>query len=335
MIQPLFNCSQQLMYRTTKTMWINCKENIGAMGLFKTFYTEDYCDERIAEIEAAEAMKSEAARILEREMLRLELVELADVVRGNWQALKLYIAFVYKTKEAREYNWRSAGWSSYESAGEDNWTSVQTLISEGNKYITNHTATLTANSNMPSTFAATFAVAGAAFNSKLNDFTQADQQTETDTNTKNTANNEVYKQAIEMGQDGQFVMRRDESMRKRFSFEAVSEMAEPKGTSTVVVELKDEETNQVIEKFVLMNMETGRTVDAVDGRAEMGLQAGGQGKHYKIVADGFAEKTITVNLNTGVKVVEHVTVMPLIGAAARAEIAVTASTTPTTEMVAG
>ncbi len=329
MITPLFSCSQPLMYQTARTMWINCKEFIIQMGGFKSFYTVDYCDARIAEIDAAEAMKSEAARALQHESVRFDLVTLADDVRGNWQALKQYISSVYKEKELREMNWRAAGWSSYDRASDDNWTSVQSLISEGKKYIEENLDTLTENNNMPVTFPATFIAAGSAFNSKLVDFGQAQETAGVETDAKNNANNDVYSKAIDMGQDGQFVMRKDESKRKQFSFEAVSEMLEPKGSSTLVVELRDTETNAVIKTFEVTNLETQRTVTSIEGRAEMGLQAAGENKQYRIVADGYPEETISVNMNTGTKVVKKLTVAPLISAAAKAELEEIENATPT------
>ncbi|MBK7854416.1 MAG: hypothetical protein IPJ79_05470 [Bacteroidetes bacterium] len=335
MIAPLFNCTQGLMYETTKMMWVNCKARIIEMGEFKSFYTIAYCDERIAEIEAAQAMKSEAARVLEHEMLRFELVDLADAMRSKWQALKQYISSVYKVKDVREANWRAAGWASYERASENNWVSVKDLISNGSNYIAEHKAALSANGNMPDDFQTAFDAAGDAFKLKLTDYETAQQNAATGTDAKNEANNDVYQQAIDMGQDGQFVFRKEESLRKQFSFEAVSERLEPTGTGTVVVELKDAESNLVIEKFVVTNMETSRKVDSVNGRAEMGQQAATdkEGRNYKVVADGYAEKIINVVLNAGVKKIEKVSLVPLISAAAKAEIEETASAAPAPELV--
>lgn len=330
MIAPLFNCTQGLMYETTKMMWINCKARIIEMGEFKSFYTIAYCDERIAEIETAQAMKSEAARVLEHEMIRFELVALAENVRANWQALKQYIASVYKEKEVREANWRAAAWSSYDRASDNNWVSVQDLITGGSNYLAEYKEILAANGNMPDAFRAAFDAAGAAFNSKLNAYEVAQQTAAIETDSKNIANNNVYSLAIDMGQDGQFVFRKEESLRKQFSFEAVSERLEPTGTSTVVVELKDAENNSVIKEFVVTNMETSRKVDSVNGRAEMGQQAATdeKGRNYKIVADGYPEKIINVVLNAGVKKVEKVSLMPLISAAAKAEIEESATPIP-------
>ena len=305
------------------------------MAAFKPLYTEDYCNARIAEIEAAEAMKDMAARALLHESIRLDLITLAGACRDNWQALKQYIATVYKTKEARENNWRGAGWAHYAGAGDNNWISVQALMNAGKLYIAENTATLSANENMPAGFPAAFNASILAFNTKLAAFTNAQETAGTETDTKNEANNDVYDQAIDMGQDGQFVFRKTESLRKQFSFEAVCEKLEPTGSSTVVVEAKDAETNAVIAVFDVTNVETNRTVTAVDGRAEMGQQSAGTDKQYRIVADGYPETIISVSVNTGAKVIERISLTPILSEAARAEIAETASasSTPSPELV--
>lgn len=332
MITPNFSCSQALMYQTTKTMWLNCIEHIDLMAAFKPFYTEDYCNEKIAEIEAAEAMKDMAARALMHETIRLELLTLAGDCRDNWQALKQYISTVYKDKEMREANWRGAGWAHYAGAGDNNWVSVQALMNAGKQYIAENTAVLSANQNMPAAFPASFNASMVAFNNKLNAFTNAQETAGVDTDTKNEANNTCYDQAIDMGQDGQFVFRKSESLRKQFSFEAVSEKLEPTGSSTVVVELKDAETNQIIPVFDVTNLETNRTVTAENGRAEMGQQSAGTGKQYRIVADGYPETTISIDVNAGVKVIERISLNPIISEAAKAEIEET-NPTPTSETV--
>jgi hypothetical protein len=317
------------MYQATKTMWRNCIEHIDEMVLFKALYTEEYCLERIAEIEAAEAMKDMAARALLHESIRLELVTLAGDCRDNWQALKQYISTAFKTKEARENNWRGAGWAHYAGAGDDNWISVQALMNAGKLYIAENTATLSANQNMPATFPTTFNASILAFNTKLAEFTNAQETAGVGTDAKNEANNDVYTLAIDMGQDGQFVFRKSESLRKQFSFEAVTEKLEPAGSSTVVVEAKDAETNAPIPVFDVTNLETNRTVTSAEGRAEMGQQSAGTGKQYRVVADGYPETILTVNVNTGTKVIERVSLTPILSMAARAEIAETANATPT------
>ncbi|MEO5571525.1 MAG: hypothetical protein ABIT08_14045 [Bacteroidia bacterium] len=69
-----------------------------------------------------------------------------------------------------------------------------------------------------------------------------------------------------------------------------------------------------------------------DGRAEMGQQASGTNS-YRIVADGYEEKTLTVNVTTGTKTIQKVSLKPLVSEAAKAEIA--GSSTPAPESVTG
>ena len=61
--------------------------------------------------------------------------------------------------------------------------------------------------------------------------------------------------------------------------------------------------------------------------AVMGQQAEGTNR-YRIVADGFEEKIITVNVTAGVKTIQKISLNPLISEAAKAEIAGSSAPAP-------
>ncbi len=73
-------------------------------------------------------------------------------------------------------------------------------------------------------------------------------------------------------------------------------------------------------------MATERTVTGnSEGRAEMGLQAEGS-RRYRIVADGYPEHEITVELEKGTKTIERISLTPIISEAVKKEIEETAAT---------
>lgn len=326
-----YSYSMSVLYQSIRIILLNAKNNLAALALFKSKYTQAYIDALIAELEAAEVLKSEQARSAEHESLRVELRGLGASCRQYWQYMKRYIADAFgATQEVMM--WDAAGWQYYTEAANENWDKLREMMQMASIFIEENSAVLKADGFMPETFAATFEESRALFNEKYDAFILARENAEAGTAAKIEANNNIYAKIVGLCLDGQACFMTDEVKKKLFSMEAVSSLIKPTGTATVVVELTDAETNAPIPVFDVTNLETERTVTSADGRAEMGQQAEGS-KQYRIVADGYPEQTITVDVKAGTKSIERIALTPFVSAAAKAEIEETAAPTPTPELV--
>lgn len=331
MITKNYSFAMSVLYQTIRIILLNATNNLAALTAFKSKYSEDYINELKAELEAAETLKSEQARAAEHEALRIDLISLSASCRQYWQYLKRYIADAFGP-EQQIVMWDAAGWQYYTEAANLNWDKLREMMQMASLFIEENAGTLKENGFMPDTFAATFEASRAAFNTKYDNFILAKENAEAGTAAKIDANNNINTKTVSLCLDAQICFMNDEVKKRLFSMEAVSSLIKPTGSATVVVELTDAETNAVIPVFDVTNLETERTVTSVAGRAEMGLQAEGS-KQYRIVADGYPEQTITVDVKAGTKSIERISLAPFVGAAAKAEIEETAAPTPTPELV--
>jgi hypothetical protein len=326
-----YSFSMSVLYQTIRIVLLNLTNNLAAFAAFKSKYTPEFVAALEAELAAAENMKGEQARSLEHESLRTEMIPLADLCREKWQYLKRYIADAFgPTLEVA--NWDAAGWQYYDAAADNNWDKLREMCNMASVYIHDNSAKLLADGFMPATFEADFNDASNNFNEKYDAFILAEENAAQGTADKITANNNIYDKTVSVCLDGQTLFMNDEVKKKLFSMEAVSELVKPTGTATMVTELTNSETGAPIPGYSLTNTGTERTVTAnADGRAEMGQQAGGTNR-YKIVADGYEETILTVDVKTGVKTIEKISLTPLISEASRA--AIESTPTPSAETVA-
>ena len=307
---------------------MNCKNNLAAFVAFKSKYTPAFVDALMAELLAAEKMKGEQARSLEHESLRIEMMPLGDTCRQLWQCLKRYIADAFgPTLEVA--NWDAAGWQYYDEASNENWDKLREMCNMALVYMDDNEAKLKTDGFMPVDFKSNFEKAVKDFNDKYNAFGLAEENAFKGTADKITANNSLYDKVVSLCLDGQVIANKDEIFKALFSMQAVSELVKPTGTASVVVEFTNAETGAAVPGYDVTNIKTERTVTADSkGRAEMGQQAAGI-NNYMIVADGFPEDTITVDVKAGTKSIQKISLKPLIGEAAMAEIEGTSAPTPT------
>lgn len=317
-----------VLYQTLRIVLLNATNNLAALVLFKSKYTSTFITGLLNELRAAENLKSEQARNAEHESLRIELVPLGADCRELFQGLKRYIADAFGP--ALEItNWDAAGWQNYTEAANNNWDKLREMLSMATLYIEENEAKLLADGFMPADFKDNFEAARVAFNGKYDAFILAEENAEAGTAAKINANNAIYEKIVSLCLDGQTCFMKDDVKKKLFSMEAVSEKIKPTGSATVVVELTNSETNAAIPGFAITNLETERTVTADDnGRAEMGQQATGS-KQYRVVADGFPEQIITVDVKAGTKTIEKLSLAPIISEAAKAAIENSSTPAPT------
>ncbi|MEO5569868.1 MAG: hypothetical protein ABIT08_17490 [Bacteroidia bacterium] len=327
-----YSYSVSVLYQLLRILNSNCRNNIAAFSAFKNKYTPAMLDLLLSELAAAEKLKGEQARSLEHETLRIEMIPLADRCLTFWQYLKRYIAdYAGPSHELQVANWDAAGWEFYTESASFNWDKLRNMCSMALTYIEDHEADLKTKGYMPDAFKDNFddACNGPdGFNKKYDAFLLAQENAFQGTVDKVAANNNIFMKFSDLCADGQTIFAKDETRKALFSMEAVASLIKPTGTSIVVVELTNSETNAPVPGFDLVNVETERTVTAnAEGRAEMGQQAEGSNS-YRIVADGYEEKTITITVAAGTKTIQKFSLKPLVSEAAKAEIAGSAALAP-------
>jgi len=254
------------------------------MGVFTGFnskYDNAYLTELKAELAAAENMKNDEARSLEHESLRVEMIPLADVCRGNWQSLKLQIAETFGSS-LEVQNWNAAGWQLY-SESATSWEKLMEMCRVAMTYLETNEAKLIA-AGMPASFKDDFNGDMVAFELKYNAFILAKENSMQGTFDKVEANNVIFTKVAVICEVGQHLFRKDEVKKKLFSMEGVSELIKPTGAAG----LKGTVTQDgVPQAGLLVELENGNKSVFTD--AEGGFDFGNQlasGKDTIIVRRG-------------------------------------------------
>ena len=298
LIVKSFPGSMSTMYETSRILIQNCIANQATFGAFKAMYTVAYFDSIVDAIAAAEAMPSEEARALEHATIRNAMQGKGHECLRAWQSLKRYIKSAMP-EALWDANWNAAGWNSYADAANFNWDKMNELMVNGSVYLAAHADELKANENMPDAFAASFDALKAEFALLYDSFIHARENAVVGTQDKMVANNAVYARVIACAEDGQFLFEDNEAMRKQFSYDAVSELVSPSGSSTLIVTVTDAETTMPLAGAEVHVNGTDRTVitDA-EGRAEIGVLSAGA-VSGTIVRDGYTDSTFDTTLTTG------------------------------------
>lgn len=304
-----YNLSMSVLYQTIRTITQNAGNNLPALTAFKSKYNAAYLLTMQQQLEAAEAMKSEQARSAEHEILRVEMKSLGADCRKQWQSLKRYIAEAYGSAQ-ETIMWDAAGWQYYSDASNENWDKLREMMQMGSLFIDENKDTLVTLGYMPETFEDAFNEKRTSFNTKYDSFLLARENAEAGTSAKIAANNAIYEKTVALCLDAQVCFMDDEVKKKLFSIEAVSSLIRPTGSATVVVELRDVETNAIIEDFEVTNLESGRVAQSHEGIVEMGQQAEGS-TQYRLTAANYTPQTITVDVQQGVRQIEHIKMSPV------------------------
>jgi hypothetical protein len=221
MLTSNYKCGQQELYAIARTGWNSCFANLPTFSGFKTKYTPAFISARLAEIDQAEDMPDEEQREELSRTLRVQLSNKATEVMGKWQTLKRYIIDGFPEDE-REIKFDAAGQAHYRKAGQEDWSSVQRLVVDGNTFIQDNKEVLITNGSMPQTFTSDFATTKAEYSTLYQRYLDASVSNPVNTEAKITANNNVHAKLMNMLQDGQGLFRSSEAMKKMFTFDQVA-----------------------------------------------------------------------------------------------------------------
>ena len=223
-----YNCTQTELYAVCNIGLTSYRENIVGFSNFKGYYDDKWGNDFKKEIEAAKKLKGQQQRGEPSETANIQLQEKGDECLVAWQRLKRHIADVQGWENLQKPKLEAAGQGYYNKAANGNWEDLQELMDDGESFITDNLADLTANQNMPPAFQGQFTTLKDEFDTIYSTFTDAEQDSEEGTKEKIDANNGIYDKLMGMFKDGQEIYRKDRPKQERFIFDLVLDIVRGK-----------------------------------------------------------------------------------------------------------
>lgn len=300
-ITKTYNCSQQDLYTVSRLGWNSCSENIADFTNFSPQYNPALVTARLAEIDAAEALGDLEQREADSRLLHISMTNHADEALTIWQTLKRYITKAYP-KDQQKVQLDAAGQQHYLKASNYDWSAVKNLMTDGNAFVIANTVQLEANNVMPPGFPADFFTAKNDFDTDFQDYFAAAQDDELETQTKINANNTVHANLMNMFLDGQDIYKKNEALKKQFTFEQVLLTIAGPGNQGYKGYITQSNNAPVTSGTVKFEGETTKTVNIdEDGHYECPQLAAGTGYTVTITVPGCEVKVITdIEVETGV-----------------------------------
>jgi len=215
-----YRCSQGQLYIVCILGWESFKHKIDAFAEFKAFYTLEYAEQRLAEIEAARNIPFFQARNEVSERLRALMVEKADQCVNKWQSLKRYIMEAYPEVEHKS-KLEAAGKQYYKQSAFYNWDVLLGLLRTASQFVEDRSAQLHANNNMPAGFKAQIDQLMEEMTQLFLDFEVSLGESKNVTYSKINANNDIFLKLMKMFRDGQHIFRHEPGIRPQFIFTSV------------------------------------------------------------------------------------------------------------------
>lgn len=298
---PIYHCTQSELYICCRLGFTSCSENLAAFTAFKSKYTPAYITTNLAAVDAAENMPGNQARSAQSETYRLELVELANTCRSNFQNLKRYIDEAF-APAMQKPQYEAAGQQYYEKASQNNWAALTSLNTYADNYIAANTATLSSAGYMPPTFATKYTTDRDAFAAKHLQFMNQEEQDEEGTQAKIIANNDIYNSLINMCLDGQEIFKNDTAKYKQFVFAEILIKASSAGVAGLRGKVTSTVDGSAIEGALVTVLETSATTTTdADGNYLLKPIPAGKYSIRFVAAPQYNDKVIqNVNISTGV-----------------------------------
>lgn len=219
---PVYDCKQNELYSVALIGWKSFENNQTAFEAFNTTYTAAFGNTMKAAVVSAKQLPDEFQRSDEHKTLRINLKKKAGDVLIKWQQLESFIKKGFPEEE-HETKLLAAGHGYYRDASNDDWESVDSLLTDASTFIAGHTMELSTG-GMPVLFGSEFGTLQTEFGTLYTDFTNAEQEAPEQTDAKLTANNLVYKNLLSMFEDGQKILRNSAAAKQRFIFSHVLEL---------------------------------------------------------------------------------------------------------------
>lgn len=220
MVIANYKCSQQDLYTICRLGWESCTNNLADFTSFSPQYTAPFITAQLAEVDAAEALGDVEQREANSRLLHISMKNDGDTALEAWQRLKRYITKAYP-KDQLKVQLDAAGQQHYTKAANYDWSSIKNLMMDGKTFLTDNSAQLEVNGIMPAGFIGDFDDAKDDFDDDYQEYLAAVQEDELETQTKINANNAIHASLMTMFLDGQDIYRKNEALKKQFTFDQV------------------------------------------------------------------------------------------------------------------
>jgi hypothetical protein len=308
LLKPDYNCSQVDLYSICETGWANYQNRVAPFTAFKAFYTVPFGVTALAKVSAARLLPDVQQRGAPSESYLVTLKAEGTLVRDDFGKLKRYIDSAFEAAY-RKAEYEAAGQLLFDE-GMD-WDSIEELGDNMNQYITDKLATLTANQNMPAAFQGVVTGHVTAFNTTYGLYKTAEQTTAA-ANAKIQANNEIYKELMDMFKDGKEIFKRDPEIAKEFTFSVLQQMISP-GTQGLRVKVMDGQNDVPLEGAEVIWKPDGEEPvffsTLKNGVAEK-IQLGAKKGKITVKKQGFVLQEIPTEIETGTVHRVNVTLQP-------------------------
>jgi hypothetical protein len=319
MIAPKYPSTQGQLYTISKAAWQACNLRLPEFSSLKPKYDAAFVTGKVSAVTTAEDLPDDEQRKQTAKLLRDQMIVKAEECRDFWQRLKLYIEEAFPENEL-DTQLSAAGYGHYPTASKDNWDAVKRLMIDGNQFITDNTAALEANDNMPpgpppAGFAVQFATAKSEFEILYNSYINATLDTEVKTQGKVAANNAVYKDLTSMLKDGQRIFKNDDAVKKLFTFEQLLNDVAGPGIAGLRGLLRDSVTNLPLLEGVFAHIKifgTDHETDSGDD-SRYKIEAVAAGTYTIVITcPGYQELQIpNIEIETGTMKTLNITLVPL------------------------
>ena len=223
--QPRYQCTQAELYAICRIAWANCLIHLARFFQFKTFYTQQFIDDRVAEVDDAASLPDSQMRGEASEIAHIQLKEKADLCLIAWQSLKAYIQDSFTNQQKPKLE--AAGSKLYHKAANYDWESITKLMGQATQFITDNNTALLNNGGMPPTFQAEVDALELDFNTIYQTFQIEQQGAEVLTTTKINANNLIFDKLMKMLSDGKKIFRLERAIQEQFIWEQILELVTP------------------------------------------------------------------------------------------------------------
>lgn len=215
--QRKYNCEVDVLYDVCYLAWDHydpvqalffAKSEVFTVGLSTTSRTA---------IAAADALPDNETRMLVAKNALTEMRRLNPMVTREFEFLEYYIKQAYPTTWEAEV--ASAGYPQYQQAIKPQWGSTESMVNKSKTYMTDHSADLLANNNMPVGFPAAFNALGEEFKLQRKTRNNALGISGTGTADKIVANNAIYEHVMWMMEMGKLIYKNNKTEYNKFVFD--------------------------------------------------------------------------------------------------------------------
>jgi hypothetical protein len=314
MEEPIYRCAQDEFYLAAFLMLNSLEDDLEYFVLHKPKYTIEFVDALRQELINSELMPDNEQRTEPVKRLRNALVLKTDgVCTQKLQALKSYIHEAYPNPVDAQSAIEEAGFNKYIQATHYDWEALRNIFTTANTFITDNSALLQANNNMPPTFPGSFQTLKDEIHAEINIYTNRKENTKQGTHDKNVVNNAIYRKLMQIGEDGQVVWINDETRAQQYIWYRILEVVTPPGAAGLRGTVKDQgDFLPVIGAQIIMQKQgsppvtfiTNQTGRYDSGNLPIGIYS------IKINSPGFSEIESQIEIKLGVISYKHWLMIP-------------------------